>query len=85
MVAIWEAFYIENNLFDLDTLRVPNRFPTPILKSNDFRVRSDDIWGEPPFPADFGVPGVRAGFKHILFSPLRQPPRSACNMSRRIA
>ncbi len=35
VVAFWEAFYIENKRFDLDTLRVSNRSPTPILKSND--------------------------------------------------
>ena len=35
VVALWEAFYIENQRFDLDTLRVPNRSPTPISKSND--------------------------------------------------
>ncbi len=29
VVALWEAFYIENNRFDLDTLRVPNRSPHP--------------------------------------------------------
>ncbi len=28
-VALWEAFYIENKRFDLDTLRVPSRSPTP--------------------------------------------------------
>ncbi len=36
VVALWEAFYIENKRFDLDTLRVPSRPPTPISKSNDF-------------------------------------------------
>ncbi len=39
------GIYTENKLFDLDTLRVPNRSPTPILKSNDFLRQSDDIWG----------------------------------------
>ncbi len=29
VVAPWEALYIENKRFDLDTLRVPNRSPTP--------------------------------------------------------
>ena len=48
---------------DLDTLRAPNRCPTPILKSNDFLLQSDDIWGAlgPPFRPSLGVPGVRAG------------------------
>ncbi len=36
VVALWEAFYIENKRFDLDTLMVPNRPPTPISKSNEF-------------------------------------------------
>jgi hypothetical protein len=45
VVALWEAFYVEYKRFDLDTLRVPNRSPTPISKSSDFRGQSDDIWG----------------------------------------
>ncbi len=59
----WEAFYIENKRFDLDTLRVPNRSPTPILKSNDFLRQSDYIWGArgPHFRSILGLPGVRAG------------------------
>ncbi len=48
VVALWEAFYIENKRFDLDTLRVPNRSPTPISKSNDFLGPSDDIWARGP-------------------------------------
>jgi hypothetical protein len=61
-MALWEASYIENKRFDLDTLRVPSRSPIPISESNDFRGQSDDIWGAPgpPFPADFvsfGGPG----------------------------
>ena len=43
MVALWEVFYIENERSDLDTLRAPNRSPTPISKSNDFQGQSDDI------------------------------------------
>ncbi len=43
-MVLWEAFYIENKRFDLDTPRVPSRSPTPISKSNDFRGQSDDIW-----------------------------------------
>ena len=45
VVALWAALYIENKRFDLDTLRLPNRSPTPISKSNDFRGQSDGIWG----------------------------------------
>ncbi len=58
MVALWEAFYIENQRLDLDTLRVPNRSPTPISKSYDFRKQSDDIWGArgPHFRPILGVP-----------------------------
>ncbi len=65
-VALWEAFYIENKRFDLDTLRVPNRSPTPISKSNDFRGQSDDIWGARGhhFRPMLGVSGARAGFKN---------------------
>ncbi len=47
VVAPCEAFYIDNKRFDLDTLRVPNRSPTPILKSNYFLRKSDDIGGFP--------------------------------------
>ncbi len=63
VVALWEAFYIENKRFDLDTLRVPNRSPTPISKSNNFLGQSDDIWGArgPHFRPMLRVPGVRAG------------------------
>ncbi len=43
VVALWEAFHVEIKHFDLDTLRVPNRSPTPISKSNDFLGQSDDI------------------------------------------
>ena len=42
VVALWEA---SNKRFDLDTLRVPNRSPTPISKSNDFLGQSEDKWG----------------------------------------
>ncbi len=62
VVAIWEAFYIESERFDLDTLRVPNRYPTPISKSDDFRGQSDDTWGaRGPNFRPLGVPRVRAG------------------------
>ena len=66
MVALWEAFCIEYKHFDLDTLRVPNRSPTPISKSNDFLGQSDDIWGARGrhFRPILRVPGVRAGFKN---------------------
>ncbi len=66
VVALWQALYIENKRFDLDTLRVPNRSPTLISKSNDFLGQSDDIWGArgPHFRPILGGPGVRAGFKN---------------------
>ncbi len=69
VVALWEAFYIENQRFDLDTLRVPNRSPTPISKSNDFLGQSEDIWGArgPISGRCWGVPGVRAGLKNTYF------------------
>ncbi len=76
LVALWGTFYIENKRFDLDTLRVPSRSPTPISKSNDFLGQSDDIWGARGlhFRPILGVPGVRAGLKqHIVFSPLKRP------------
>ncbi len=41
--CVGEAFYIDNKSFDLDTLRVPNRSPTPISKSKYFLGRSDDF------------------------------------------
>ncbi len=66
VVALWEAFYIENKRFDLDTLRVPNRSPTPISRSNDFLGQSDYIWGARGLHSwpILGVPGVRAGLKN---------------------
>ena len=72
VVALWEAFYIENQRFDLDTLRVPNRSPTPISKSNDFRGQSDDIWGArgPHFRPILGAPGARAGLTNTYFAAL---------------
>ncbi len=53
-----EAFYIQNKRFDLDTLRVANRSPTPASKINDFQGQSDDIWGArgPHFRKVCGVP-----------------------------
>ncbi len=49
----------ENKRFDLGTLRVPSRSPTPISKSNDFLGQSEDIWGPvAPIPGRFGgLPG----------------------------
>ena len=65
MVALWEAFYIENKRFDLDTLRVPNRSPTPISKSNDFLGQPDIQGGPgPTFPADFGESRGPGRLKH---------------------
>ncbi len=79
VVALWEASYIENKRFDLDTVRVVNRSPTPILKSNDVLGQSDDIWGArgPYFRPILGVPGVRAGLKKHVFSLLKRPPRAS--------
>ncbi len=67
VVALWEAFYIENERFDLDTLSVPNRSPTPILKSKDFRGQSDYIWGpgDPISGRFWGFPG--SGPKNTYF------------------
>jgi hypothetical protein len=66
VLALWEAFYIEKMRFDLDALRVPNRSPTPISKSNDFFGLSEDIWGTRGlhFRPILGVPGARAGLKN---------------------
>ncbi len=78
-MPLWEAFYIENDRSDLDTLRVPNRSPTPILKSSDFLGQSGDIWGArgPHFRPILGVPGVRAGLKNTYFvSLLKRPLRT---------
>ncbi len=68
-MALWEAFYIENKRLDLDTLRVPDRYPTPISKSDDFLRQSDDIWGArgPHFRSILEVPGVRACLNNILY------------------
>ena len=71
-----EPLSIVNSRFALDTLRVPNRSPTPILKINDFLGQSDDIWGAPgpPFPADFGGSrGPGRLKKYIFVSPLKGP------------
>ncbi len=77
MVALREAFYIENERYELDTMRVPNRSPTPISKSNDFLRQSDDVfWARGPhFRPTLGAPGVRDGLKHMFFSILKRPPR----------
>ncbi len=69
VVALWEVFYIGNERFDLDTLRVLNRSPTPTSKFNDFPGQSDDIWEAraPHFRPIWGLPGVRAGLKNTYF------------------
>ena len=66
VVALWEAVYIENKLFDLDTLRVPNRSPTPISKYKDTLRQFDYIWGAwgPHFRPIVGGPGIRSGLTH---------------------
>ncbi len=69
VVAIWEAFYIENMHFDLDTLRGPSRSPTPISKPNDFLGQSDDIWGARGFISGrfWGFPGPGPAYTtHIV-------------------
>ena len=50
-------------------LRVPNRSPTPISKTSDFRGPFDHIWGAPGphFRPIWGVPGVRAALKNTYF------------------
>ncbi len=55
-----------NKRFDLDTLRVSNRSPTPISKSDDFLGQSDDIWGA-HFRPILGVPGARADLTNTYF------------------
>jgi hypothetical protein len=78
VVALWEAFYIEDKRFDLDTLILPNRSPTPISNSNDFPGQSDDSPGS-PFPADVrGSRGPGRPSKYILLSPLKRPPNHGC-------
>jgi hypothetical protein len=64
--VLWKAIYIQKKRFDLDTLRVPNRSPTPASKSCDFLGQSDDLWGPrgPHFRPNLWVPGVRAGLKN---------------------
>ena len=59
VVALWEAFYIEDKRFGFDTLRVPSRSPTPISTSNDFLPQSDGIWGAWAFLSGrvWGFPG----------------------------
>ncbi len=59
------SFYIENKRFDLDTLRVPNRSPTPISKSNDFLGQSGDVWGAPGHHLR-PILGARAGLTCFL-------------------
>ncbi len=65
VVAIWDAFYNENKIFDLDTLRVPSRSPTPILKTSDYRGPLDHIFGAQGLHVRpiLKVPGARAGSK----------------------
>ncbi len=43
--SLERASYIEFKRFDLDTIRVPNRSPTPISQPNDVLGQSEDIWG----------------------------------------
>ncbi len=84
-VALWKAFYIENQRFYLDTL--PNRSPTPISKSNDFLGQSGYIWGAlgPRFRPSLGVPGVRAVFKkHICLSTAKRQVRALQYTLRRV-
>ncbi len=59
VVALWEAFYTESKRFDLNTLRVPNRSPTPISKIKDFLGQSDDTRAaRAPISGQFcGFPG----------------------------
>ncbi len=45
MTGFWKVFYIENQRFALDTLRVANRSPTPTSETNDFLGPFDDICG----------------------------------------
>jgi hypothetical protein len=55
VVALWEAFYIEDKRFGFDTHRVPSRSPTPISTSNDFLPVRRYLGGPgPSFPAEFG-------------------------------
>ncbi len=48
--------YIENKRFDLDTLRVTNRSPTQISKTNDFLGQSEDSWGARGYLGGPGLP-----------------------------
>jgi hypothetical protein len=65
VVALWGAFFIENQRLGLDILRVPDRSPASISKCKDFRGQSVDIWGArgPHVRPILGVPGVRACLK----------------------
>ncbi len=66
VVALWEAFHIETKCFDLDSLRVPDRSPTPISKSNDCLGQSD---------ADSrSIQGPGPVNKHIFVGHLKRPP-----------
>ncbi len=69
MADLWKVFYFENQRLDQGTLRVANRSPTPISKSNDFRGQSEDIWGARGlhFRPILGVPGARAGQQKTYF------------------
>ncbi len=77
VAALWEAFYIEYKRFDLDTLWVPNRSPTPISKLFPRTVRRCLGGPGPPFPADFGSSrGPGRPNKYIFLSPLKRPLRT---------
>ncbi len=69
MAAICEALYTEDKRFDLDTLRVPSRSPTPISKTGDFRGQFDHVWWAQGvhFRPILGVQGARAGLKNTYF------------------
>jgi hypothetical protein len=57
------CIYIKTYRFNLDTLRVPSRSPTPTSKTNDSRRPFDRIWGSGAAISGrfVGVRGVRAG------------------------
>ncbi len=77
VVALWEAFFIENKRFDLDTLGCPSGSP-PRLRNPMISQDSPTISGGLGAPISdrfWEFPGSGPAYKKHIFSPLKRPPR----------
>ncbi len=71
MVALWEAFSIENNRFD--HLEGAQPVPHPDFEIQRFpKTVRRYLWGPGPhFRPNLGIPGARADLNNTCFSPLK--------------